>query len=93
MLPGQLNLFEPATAPSTSALGLLLVLPHACQCGSTTGAIGSSAGPHIAKRICANCGRFHSWMSVADFNFIAEIIDLSGRPASPIVVRNSHEGF
>ena len=88
MLTGQLNLF-PTTTPSTSALGLLVVLTQACGCGSTTGVVGSSAGPHIARRGCAQCGKFHSWMPAADFNFVAAVIDVSGRPSEPIVVRGS----
>jgi hypothetical protein len=87
MLPGQLNLFE-TTPPSTSALGLLVTLPRACGCGSTTGVVGSSAGPHHARLICAQCGKFVCWMPAADFNFIAAVIDVAGRPNGPIVVRH-----
>jgi hypothetical protein len=87
MLSGQLDLFGTVT-PSTSALGLLVTLPGACACGSTIGVVGSSAGPHIARRVCARCGKFHSWMPAADFNFIAEVIDVTGgRPHEAIVVR------
>jgi hypothetical protein len=90
MLPGQLNLFE-TTTPSTSALGLLVTLPRACQCGSTTGAVGSSAGPHHARVVCGQCGRFHSWLPATAIAGINEQIDhIGGRPSQPIILRDSN---
>jgi hypothetical protein len=88
----QPDLFGTVT-PSTSALGLLVVLPQACGgCGSAVGVVGSSAGPHFARRTCANCGRFHSWMPATDFKFVAEVIDVTGgRPHEAIVVRRGQD--
>lgn len=76
MLPGQLSLFpESATTPSTSMLGVLVTLPHACGCGSITAATGSSSGPHVAKLVRGNCGRFCGWLSAEAANFISSFID------------------
>jgi hypothetical protein len=87
----QLALFPESTTPSTSALGLLVVLPQACGgCGAATGVVGSSAGPHHARIVCGQCGKFLRWLPAADFNFIAEVIDLSGRPSAPIILRKSN---
>jgi hypothetical protein len=91
-LPGKYDLFG-ATTPSTSALGLLVALPRACQCGSGTGVVGSSAGPHAAKVVCAQCGRFNMWLSTERTSFINSVIDtVGGRPAAPIILRHSREG-
>jgi hypothetical protein len=83
----QPDLFGTTVTPSTSALGLLVVLPHACPCGSTTGAIGSSCGPHAAKAVCAQCGKFLRWLPATALAGINEQIDhIGGRPAAPIVL-------
>jgi hypothetical protein len=86
----QLNLsFESATTPSTSALGLLVTLQRACCCGSITGAVGSSCGPHAARLVCAQCGRFNIWLSAERAGFIDSVIDTVGdRPSAPILLRD-----
>jgi hypothetical protein len=86
-LPGQLNLFEPATVASTSVRGLLVNLPGTCLCGEAKAVIGSSSGPHYARVTCAACDRFRCWMSAESFAFVSNIIDEFGRPVEPIVVR------
>jgi hypothetical protein len=84
----QLDLF-PTTTPSTSALGLLVALPRACACGSGTGVVGSSCGPHAAKLVCAQCGRFSLWLSAERVSFVNSAIDtVGGRPAAPIILRD-----
>jgi uncharacterized membrane protein len=94
MLPGQLSLFE-VTSPSTSVVGLSVLLQSVCRtCGSNAATIGSSKGPHHAALICGACGSHMGWMSGASFKFISEIVDRIGRPQSAIIVRNSsYEGF
>ncbi len=85
----QLTLFAEITTPSTSALGLLVMLPRACPCGAIAGVVGSSCGPHVAKLVCAQCGRFGMWLSAEHVSFINSTIDVvGGRPAAPIVLRN-----
>ena len=89
MLPGQLTLFE-STTPSTSVLGLTVVLPRKCRsCGETMATVGSSKGPHHAELHCIACGVHVGWMGRESFNFVAAIIDRFGRPVSAIVVRES----
>jgi hypothetical protein len=87
----QIDLFQQSTTPSTSPRGLLIQLPHACrECGCGTGVVGSSQGPHCARVACGRCGQFSHWLSADGFNFIGEIIDLTGsRPSEPIVIRRS----
>jgi hypothetical protein len=86
----QLTLFPETATPSTSALGLLVALPRACQCGSTVAAVGSSCGPHAAKLVCAQCGRFNIWLSAERAGFLNSVIDtVGGRPVAPIILRNS----
>jgi hypothetical protein len=91
MLPGQLNLFESTTTPSTSWLGVLTVLPRACACGSITGVVGSSRACHHARLTCARCGTHAAWLSASALAGINEQIDhIGGRPAAPIILRNSN---
>jgi hypothetical protein len=90
MLPGQLTLFE-STTPSTSIVGLTIILPRPCRsCGETATTIGSSKGPHHAALFCVSCGRHVGWMSSESFNFVCAIVDRFGRPEDAIVVRHSN---
>lgn len=82
-------MFSRGTEPSTSALGILVAMPHACPCGGGAAVIGSSCGPHHGRLICATCGRWRGWASAATFACIADVIDTAGRPTEPIVVRRS----
>jgi hypothetical protein len=92
MLPGQLDLFA-TVKPSTSALGVLIVEPSACGCcGANVAVLGSSCGPHFARRTCANCGAFRGWLPADALAFVNKQIDTAGRPRQPIVLRHSHEG-
>jgi hypothetical protein len=91
MLPGQLSLFE-STTPSTSLIGLAVILPRPCRsCGETMATIGSSRGPHQAALFCASCDRHVAWMSREVFDFVTTIIDHVGRPEDAIVVRSDVE--
>jgi hypothetical protein len=78
------------TTPSTSPLGLLVVLPLACECGAHEAVIGSSRACHHAKLTCARCGRFATWLSPSALAGINEQIDyIGGRPAAPIILRKN----
>jgi hypothetical protein len=87
MLPRQFDMF--ATAPSTSLVGLQILMSGRCQfCGSNAGVLGSSRAMHYAAVICTRCNRHRGWLSRESASFINSIIDQFGRPTAPIVVRN-----
>jgi hypothetical protein len=84
----QLEMFEPVTAPSTSVLGLVVILEdRPCPCGEVKVTIGASTAMHHASLICTACERFRGWMSKETHGFIAAIVDSVGRPTEPIVAR------
>jgi hypothetical protein len=83
--PVQLSMFA-STSPSSSPIGLHVVLPQRCQCGESIAITGSSRGPHCASIICSRCGTHRAWMSGATYSFISTIIDQFGRPVEPIEV-------
>ena len=91
--PVQLSMFA-ATTPSSSPVGLAVVLPKPCRnCGYDTAIVGSSTGPHHASLACSCCGVRRGWVSAATYRFISTIIDTFGRPVEPIVVTtNSRAG-
>jgi hypothetical protein len=92
MLPGQPSLFAESTAPSTSVVGLAVVLPRPCRsCGETMAVLGSSKGPHAAVAFCISCNRHVAWVSKETFDFVTAIIDHVGRPEDAIVVRSNVE--
>jgi hypothetical protein len=85
--PVQLTLFDAVTTPSSSPVGLDVILPGQCHdCGSDTAIIGSSAGPHSARLKCCGCGRHRGWLSASTFRFLSDVIDNFGRPTEPITV-------
>ena len=89
MLPGQLTLFESST-PSTSIIGLTVILPRPCRsCGETATTIGSSRGPHHAALHCVACGTHVGWMGRESYDFVIAIVDRFGRPDTAITVRES----
>ena len=89
MTPAQPDLFG-STVPSTSLIGLAVILPRPCRaCGDTMATIGSSRGPHCAALHCVACGQHVGWMSRESFDFVAAVIDRFGRPGSAITVRES----
>jgi hypothetical protein len=91
MTPAQIDLFG-STAPSTSLIGLTVILPRPCRsCGETTATIGSSKGPHAAALFCVACNRHTAWMSREVFDFVCAVVDHAGRPESAIVVRSNVE--
>lgn len=86
MLPGQLDFF--ATAPSTSVIGLQVLLQSECsKCGGNSATIGSSSGPHHARLLCSACGEHRGWMYGEAYDFLGKYIDQFGPPTAPIVVR------
>jgi hypothetical protein len=88
-MSAQADMF-PVTTPSTSLIGITIVLPRPCRaCGEVMATIGSSRGPHHAALFCVSCGRHTGWMSQESFNFVCALIDNFGRPESAIVVRES----
>ena len=87
--PVQLSMFT-ATTPSSSPVGLSVVLPKPCRsCGADTAVIGSSAGPHHASLACSRCGVHRGWLSGTTFRFLSDVIDGFGRPTEPIVIRHN----
>lgn len=88
MQDNQFSLFPQATAASTSLRGLTVTLPRACNaCGSKTGTLGSSAGPHAAAILCSDCCRHCGWLPAKAAEVIATAIDLWGRPVDPVALR------
>jgi hypothetical protein len=91
-MSAQIEMFT-ATAPSTSLIGLMVILPRQCRaCGGVIAIIGSSKGPHQAALHCV-CGNHVGWMGKESFNFVCTIIDHFGRPEAAITVRESVNRF
>jgi hypothetical protein len=89
-MSSQALLFPELTSPSSSVIGLEVILPRSCQCGESIAVIGSSRGPHHALLICSRCGVHRGWVSGETYRFISTIIDTIGRPVEPInVITNS----
>jgi len=83
----QAELFPKLTPPSTSPIGLPVILPHRCSnCGAEEAVIGSSRRPHYARLNCSYCGLHRGWMRSTTFGFIKTIIDTIGRPTAPIMI-------
>lgn|SRR5262245_6577851 len=92
-MSAQAELFPELTPPSTSPIGLAVILPRRCSnCGTAEAVIDSSRGPHHARLNCTYCGCHRGWVRGETFDFIKTIIDTVGRPTAPIVVsQNSRE--
>ena len=85
--PVQLSMFG-ATTPSSSPVGLEVILPKPCRsCGPAITTVGSSKGPHHASVACSCCGIHRGWLSGETFQFLCDIIDNFGRPTEPVVIR------
>jgi hypothetical protein len=84
--PIQLSMFGTVTTPSSSPIGLDVILPRQCDCGSDAAIVGSSAGPHHARLECRGCGRHRGWLSAGTFRFLSDVIDNFGRPTEAITV-------
>ena len=86
MLPGQLDLFgDNCTVSSTGIVGLRLRLSSPYLCGCDIVIVGSSKGPHSAAITCDRCHKHRGWISRAEFDHIATIINnSSSRPIEPI---------
>ena len=82
----QALLFPELAPPSSSVIGLEVILPRSCQCGEPVAVIGSSRGPHHASLACSCCGVHRGWVSGETYRFIGTIIDTFGRPVKPINV-------
>jgi hypothetical protein len=62
----QFDLFP--TTPSPPLVGTTVVVdwwPEPCTCGIRLAIVGSSAGPHENRLICASCTRHRGWLSAA----------------------------
>ena len=92
-MTAQLDMFSPAGAPTavepstdSNLVGLAITLSEPCpRCRGHDAVIGAGRGPHKASIMCV-CGRHLGWMSIATFNFTAEIVRRFGRPSTPISV-------
>jgi hypothetical protein len=68
-------------------VGLAIKVHEPCpRCRGHDASIGNGRGPHKASIMCV-CGRHLGWMSIATFDFVAEIVRLFGRLDQPISVR------
>jgi hypothetical protein len=87
--PVQLAMFE-TTTPSSSPIGLSVLLPKPCSnCGSDSTIIGSSAGPHYGRLNCECCGSHRGWLSGSTYKFLSDVIENFGRPNKPIEIRHN----
>jgi hypothetical protein len=78
-----------ATAPSTSLIGLAVLMPSDCPaCGARAAVLGSSRAMHHAAIRCAECDRHRGWVSAAFAAFVGAILDEFGRPTAPIILRS-----
>jgi hypothetical protein len=85
-MSSQALLFPELAPPSSSVIGLEVILPRPCWCGDCIAVVGSSCGPHHASFECGHCGIHRGWMSGETYRFISTIIDTIGRPLEPIRV-------
>ena len=90
-MTAQLTLFA-STIPSTSPLGLSVLVPPCRSCGSVEGVIAPGKGPHRASVLCSDCGLHCGWLSGITVSFIERVIDVAGRPDCPIVIRGAGRG-
>jgi hypothetical protein len=78
------------TTPSSSPIGLIVILPKPCSnCGSDSAVVGSSRGPHHASLLCECCDRHRGWLSGTTYRFLSDVITNFGRPTEPILVRQN----
>jgi hypothetical protein len=85
VMSSQVLLFPELAPPSSSVVGLEIILTHSCDCGECIAIVGS-CGPHHASLICPRCGVHRGWLPGETYRFINTIIDTFGRPTEPIVV-------
>ena len=52
--------------------------------------IGPPRGPHAGELICHDCGRHRGWLSKTAGSWIESVIEKSGVPTTPIIVRKLH---
>jgi hypothetical protein len=76
----------------TSIIGLSVVLPCECRCGSVQATIGSTAGFDGAALICTKCNCHAGRLPSRSLAFITKVSDLFGRPSEPIVIRSPNSG-
>src|SRR5262245_49146577 len=87
--PLQIDMFG-TVMPSSSPIGLSVILPKPCSnCGSDAAIVGSSRGPHHASLLCDCCGGHRGWLPGVAFNFLCDVIDDFGRPTAPIEIRQN----
>jgi hypothetical protein len=83
-------MFGAPTTPSSSPVGLSVILPKRCaDCGSGAAVVGSSRGPHHASLLCESCRCHRGWLSGETFRFLSDVIDNFGRPTEPVVIRHN----
>ena len=87
--PFQSDIFGTLT-PSSSPVGLFVILPKQCgNCGSDHAIVGSSRGPHHASVFCDCCGSHRGWLSGTTYRFLSDVIENFGRPNEPIEIRRN----
>jgi hypothetical protein len=83
----QLDLFGPPIS-ADPLLGLAVKLPTTCsKCADLVAIIGPGKPPHSASLLCRSCGLHRSWVSRANYTFLNEVINKSGAPSEPILLR------
>jgi hypothetical protein len=86
----QLSMFQNVTTPSSSPVGLGVILPKQCtDCGSDSAIIGSSRGPHHAALLCECCGSHRGWLRGTTYKILCDVIENFGRPTEPILIRHN----
>jgi hypothetical protein len=87
--PFQIDMFGTVT-PSSSPIGLSVILPKPCgNCGSAAAVVESSRGPHHASLLCDRCGGHRGWLSGTTYRFLSGVIENFGRPSEPIEIRHN----
>jgi hypothetical protein len=91
----QLDMFPPATSPSSSIVGLTVRLagrpvdPGHRRCGDIV-TLGSSKAMHAATMTCRSCGQFRGWLPRDAVAFINDVRAKFGAPEI-ITIRNPLE--
>jgi hypothetical protein len=72
---------------ASELVGISVITPHRCKCGSNTYQLGNPRGPHRAELRCSKCDRHGGWLPNAAANFLEQTIQQFARPTQPVLVR------
>ena len=68
-------------------IGLSVVLPNSCKCGTTECVIAVGKGSHLASLHCRVCETHRGWVGRRTHDFLVETIKQFGRPVAPVAIR------